>query len=137
MPRSLTLSNFPPEYEAILRTASARTAEEGGTFSVECDTPAKAQSLRNKLYHYFRAVKLSETDHEYGLAVAACDLQLTISGSVLVLSSKRDAVDAKLLRRALGTERNSTQYASPVVEALIPSPAMKLAEIRARRGQSN
>ena len=132
MPRSLSLSNFPPEFEAILRTASSLTAQEGGTFSIDCDTPAQAQSLRNKLYSYFRAVKQSAGSEPQDLALAACDVQLTISAAILVLSSKRDAVDAQLLRRALGTERNSTQYASPVVEVPISSPAMRLVEIRAR-----
>ena len=131
MPRPLSLSNFPPEFEAILRTASHLTAIQSGTFRIDCDTPAQAQSMRNKLYSYFRAVKEAPKGVS-DLALAACDIQLTIHGADLVLSSKRDAVDAQLLRRALGTERNSTQYASPIVEVPIPSPIAKLAEIRAR-----
>lgn len=110
---SLDPSTFGPEYEALIH----RAFSSHHPLPIVCLTEKQANSLRHRIYAFFRALK--SEGMRLDLIEKANGLTVSSSGKTLYLLHKRDSWDHVAIREALtGTVeayRDMTDKAPPQI----------------------
>jgi len=133
MPKTYTLRDFGPEFEALLTRVDSTLRDGNEDCTLQFDSPKIATQLRFRCYTYFKCLKSSPVRPDL---VAMCDsLSIRVAGSALVFYRRNDDATSAALRSALGLDRlNPTANVTPSVDSPLTTNLNALARIRSGKG---
>jgi hypothetical protein len=99
MPKSSKLSNYGPEFEALLLRADAHLRAGHSEFIVDFLDSKAAHSVRFACYAYFKALRNDRSRPD--LVVACQDLSMRLASGALVFHRSNDSNAAAAIRTAL------------------------------------
>ena len=101
MPRSNKLESFGPAYEQLLLRAYNKIfVEKEEEFTIQLPNPKVANSIRMRMYTFFRVLDKSGTRPD--LSFQCKYLSMRLAGSALIFYHVNEDVESKILREALG-----------------------------------